>query len=300
MPVAEATGTDDDTDPFGLTLMVTCARCGARLPLGDQDIISRHSDYECPKLQQLALAALSPPTATAGMVLARASPTGDDAASKKEAMVAAGGGATKKSEPAKPLCKCFCGEDVAVSTMWPRSIMGAKPFAFIGRPQDAPRCAVCAVPMCSKHDNKLFWMLNASAPVPGANKGAEEDAGDEETSVKGCGEGGATATSAVAVLSKLNRAVCPDCFGKLEENAQRERQVKWLARAHAMLAPEASTGQRVLPQLHERVVVEDTALAKTGRIFGGAYRVTQVGQQASVSVGLIFGSFFISKHACFR
>ena len=269
-PLATVGPSDDgDSDPFGATqFMVKCARCGAMLPISDHGGITRHADTDCPALPATPYdplgAALSPPAE----VVAAKPPTQGPAVAHTVIAPSTGTGkdAEKNVPPAKVAPVCFCGKVVPVSTRWPKTFLGAKPLG-IGRPQEAPRCAVCAVALCPEHVGMYSWALNASVPA------AAEPSPAAEGEATGRSEGDTT------TKGKRPRTVCPKCFGLLEEHARRQRQARWLARAQTILAHRDGArdrGRRVLQLYHERVAAEDTALAKAGRVVEGAYNLTQV------------------------
>jgi hypothetical protein len=137
---------------------------------------------------------------------------------------------------------CFCGAVIPLSRLWPIAVLGPKPLGW-GRRAAPATCAACQLPLCAAHAQEHPWPSNHACRPAFA---AAETASASSSSASG------------------GSWVCGPCVGPLEAAARSERQAWWWARADA-----AATGEldrKPYVRYHRRLVVEDTALAKAGRV----------------------------------
>ena len=213
-----------------------------------------------------------------GSEAAAPGPTTKDAASASSSSSTAA--AAKTSDEVAPgALACFCGVPLPSkqSSSWPIAILGSNPLTWQSG-MAPPTCAHCYQPLCAAHAQEHTWPNNdacrpafvttAAATVKVSSPGSSPSSSESSTTTttlpaaKG-GTGGFLSTS--TATSKKKKWVCEPCIALLHFLACKERQGWWRARVEAVVNGEW-VDRKTYVWYHARRVVEDSALAKAGRV----------------------------------
>jgi len=206
-------------------------------------------------------------------------PTSNSTNTKNAAAPASSSATAKISDNAMPDPVCFCGVSIPSkpASRWPVAILGPKPLTWYSRPAVAPpTCAHCYQPLCAAHAQEHTWPNNdacrpafvttaaTAAVVALPTTTTTTTAAASSTTTPTAAKSGTSSSSTSKAKTKMNW-VCEPCVALLAVAARQERQGWWRTRVEAAVNGEW-VDRKTYVWYHARRVVEDSALAKAGRV----------------------------------